>query len=48
MKKLKILQKLSSGSSNVTFDELVIILNTFGFIEERCKGSHHIFKKDGI
>jgi len=38
-----------SGKSdaNVDFNALCRLLNDFGF-DERIKGSHHIFTKDGI
>jgi predicted RNA binding protein YcfA (HicA-like mRNA interferase family) len=48
MKKDKIFQKLLSGSKNISFEELILIILSFGFIEVRSKGSHHIFKKAGI
>lgn len=45
----KILLKILSGLSdqNVAFDELVLLLEKFGF-ESRVKGSHHIFYKTGV
>lgn len=45
----KILIKLLSGLSdkNIKFDELRNLLLNFGF-EERIKGSHHIFIKNGV
>lgn len=48
MKKDKIFQKLISGSKNITYAELLLIIEAFGFIEVRSKGSHHLFKKEGI
>jgi len=45
----KILEKIVSGKSdtNVPFDDLRKILLRMGFVE-RTKGSHHIFRKDGV
>ena len=45
----KLMQKLLSGFSdrNMDFDELKSILLKLGF-EERVKGSHHIYFKEGI
>jgi len=45
----KTLLKILSGSSDedISFSELCSMLKYLGF-EERIKGSHHIFFKDGI
>jgi hypothetical protein len=45
----KIMKKLLSGFSdrNMDFDELRSLLLKLGF-EERIKGSHHIYFKEGI
>ena len=43
MKKRKILEKLLSGSKNIRFDEMVTLLEAFGFSLSRINGSHHIF-----
>jgi predicted RNA binding protein YcfA (HicA-like mRNA interferase family) len=43
MKKLKLLQKLLSGSKNIRFSEAVLGAEMFGFRLDRIKGSHHIF-----
>ena len=43
MKKTKLLQKLASGSKNITFSELKICARAFGFRLDRVNGSHHIF-----
>lgn len=45
----KLLIKILSGSKDkdVSFDDLCKVLNKFDF-QERIKGSHHIFYKDGI
>ena len=43
MKKQKLLEKLLRGSKNVRFDELVAVVEAFGFHLSRVNGSHHIF-----
>lgn len=43
MNKRKLLQKILKGSRNVRFDDLVILVEAFGFHLDRVKGSHHIF-----
>jgi predicted RNA binding protein YcfA (HicA-like mRNA interferase family) len=42
---LKILQ--GSADANILFDDLRTVLERLGF-EERIRGSHHIFRKQGI
>ena len=41
--KKKILQKLLSGSKNVSFREAVACAEAFGFCLLRTSGSHHIY-----
>ncbi len=45
----KLVQKVLSGRSdcNINFSELCTLLETFGF-NNRIKGSHHIYYKEGI
>ena len=49
MKEKKLLLKIFSGKSdaNIKFDELMDLLKSLGF-EMRIKGSHHIFRKEGV
>jgi len=42
---LKILQ--GSADTNILFDDLRTVLKRLGF-EERIRGSHHVFRKQGI
>ena len=44
MKKKKLLEKILSGSKNIKFDEMVTLVEAFGFRLDRIKGSHYIFK----
>lgn len=45
----KLMVRILSGTSdaNIAFDELCNILKDSGF-ESRTKGSHHIFRKEGV
>lgn len=43
MKKRKLLEKVLSGSKNIQFNEMVILIEAFGFSLARSRGSHHIF-----
>ncbi|WP_198806161.1 type II toxin-antitoxin system HicA family toxin [Leptolyngbya sp. BL0902] len=45
----KLLAKILRGTSdaNISFDALCQLLQSLGF-EQRIRGSHHIFSKDGI
>ncbi|MFO5473751.1 MAG: type II toxin-antitoxin system HicA family toxin [Dolichospermum sp.] len=42
-KKRKLLEKVLSGSKNLQFDDLVTLIESFGFSLSRINGSHHIF-----
>jgi predicted RNA binding protein YcfA (HicA-like mRNA interferase family) len=46
---IKLLNQILGGKSDagISFEELCNFLKYFGF-EERIKGSHHIFRKEGI
>lgn len=43
MKKLKPLKRALAGSKNFHFEELVTLVEAFGFRLSRVQGSHHIF-----
>jgi len=45
----KLLLQILRGSSdaNILFSDLITLLSHYGF-EMRVKGSHHIFRKDGV
>jgi predicted RNA binding protein YcfA (HicA-like mRNA interferase family) len=45
----KLLERILRGSSDVDvpFDEMRRVLSHLGF-QERIRGSHHIFSKDGV
>jgi predicted RNA binding protein YcfA (HicA-like mRNA interferase family) len=43
-KKRRLLQKILSGSKNVRFSDFVTLVEAFGFVLGRVRGSHHIYK----
>lgn len=43
MKKRKLLEKALAGSRNIRFDDMVLLVESFGFRLSRVSGSHHIF-----
>lgn len=45
----KILDQVLRGGSdqNIAFDDLIALLVSLGF-QERIKGSHHVFSRDGV
>ncbi|MBA3868668.1 MAG: type II toxin-antitoxin system HicA family toxin [Chloroflexota bacterium] len=48
VKRSKILEKVISGSKNVSFGEFISLLEGFGYVMERIHGSHHIFKHPDV
>ena len=48
MHKQKLFKKILSGSENIRFDDVVGVVEAFGFRLSRINGSHHIFKHDRI
>ena len=42
MKKRKLLEKVLLGSKNIQFNEIVTLVEAFGFTLSRINGSHHI------
>ncbi|MBD2346176.1 type II toxin-antitoxin system HicA family toxin [Anabaena subtropica] len=47
-KKRKLFEKILSGSKNIQFNELVSLVEAFGFSLSRVNGSHHIFTHPDI
>ncbi|MCK4629342.1 MAG: type II toxin-antitoxin system HicA family toxin [Sedimentisphaerales bacterium] len=43
MNKRKLLAKAIRGSKDIRFNEMVSLVESFGFYLSRVKGSHHIF-----
>lgn len=48
VKKQKLYQRLINNQKNVNFNDLLTILNAFGFTLERVTGSHHIFSHPSV
>lgn len=48
MNKRKLLQKILDGSKNVRFQDMIALVQAFGFRLSRVSGSHHIFTHPGI
>lgn len=48
MNKRKLLQKILDGSKNVRFQDMLVLVQAFGFRLSRVSGSHHIFTHPGI
>ena len=48
MNRKKILQKILTGSKNIRFSDMVILVQGFGFTLSRTDGSHHIFTRSDI
>ncbi|MCA1810173.1 MAG: type II toxin-antitoxin system HicA family toxin [Lentisphaerae bacterium] len=46
--KERLLQKILSGSCNVRFADMTMLVKTFGFRLSRVSGSHHIFTCPGV
>ncbi len=43
MRKRKPLEKALAGSKNIRFNEMVALVEAFGFRLSRVSGSHHVF-----
>lgn len=43
MKKQKLLEKALRGPNNLSFSEIIVLVEAFGFHLSRINGSHHIF-----
>jgi predicted RNA binding protein YcfA (HicA-like mRNA interferase family) len=48
MNKRKLLMKILSGSRNIQFNDMVALVEAFGFRLSRTKGSHFIFTHPDI
>jgi predicted RNA binding protein YcfA (HicA-like mRNA interferase family) len=43
-KKQKLYNKLLKSPKNIRFEDFLVLLAAFGFILDRIRGSHHVFK----
>ena len=48
VKRSKLYERVLAGSQNIRFEEFVMLLEWFGFILERIRGSHYIFAHPDI
>lgn len=48
MNKRKLLEKILSGSKNVHFNDMILLVEAFGFRLIRTRGSHFIFEHPQI
>ena len=48
MNKRKLLKKILAGSKNIRFDDMVSLIEAFGFRRARTSGSHHIFEHPDV
>jgi predicted RNA binding protein YcfA (HicA-like mRNA interferase family) len=48
MNRRKLLEKVLSGSKNIRFNEMVSLVEAFGFRSSRVRGSHHIFTHPSV
>lgn len=48
MNKRRLLKRALAGSKNIRFDELVVLVEAFGFRLSRTSGSHHIFAHPAV
>ena len=48
MKKQRLLKKVLAGSKNISFGEMVAVVEAFGFRLSRVSGSHHIFVRNDV
>jgi len=44
LNKKKLLQKIYNSPKNVRFNDLIVLVEAFGFIFSRSEGSHHVYK----
>lgn len=47
-KKRKLLTKLLNSQKNVAFDDMVTLIEAFGFRQSRVSGSHYIFEHPNL
>jgi len=48
MKARKILEKARSGSKNIRFEEFQYLIEAYGFVHDRIKGSHHSYERGAL
>lgn len=48
VKKYKLYQRLLNNQKNIKFNQLVTLIEAFGFELDRIKGSHHTYRHPSI
>ncbi|MEZ4866497.1 MAG: type II toxin-antitoxin system HicA family toxin [Caldilineaceae bacterium] len=48
MNKQKLLERILSGSKNIHFNDFVTLVEAFGLVLKRVRGSHHIFEHPNV
>lgn len=48
VKKQKLYQRILNNQKNVKFNQLITVVEAFGFVLDRIKGSHHTYKHADI
>ncbi|MBI3958187.1 MAG: type II toxin-antitoxin system HicA family toxin [Chloroflexi bacterium] len=48
MNKKKLFEKILAGSKNISFSDFVTLVEAFGFVWSRTRGSHSIFEHPDI
>ena len=48
MNKRKLLEKIYNNNKNVKFNEFIVLVEAFGFVLTRSRGSHFIYKNHEI
>jgi predicted RNA binding protein YcfA (HicA-like mRNA interferase family) len=48
VKRRKLLDRLLAGSHDISFNEFVALLEGFGFLLDRVRGSHHVFARPDV
>ena len=46
--KRKLLEKIYNNNKNVKFNDFITLVEAFGFVQERTRGSHSIYKNHKI
>jgi len=46
--KRKLLEKIYNNNKNVKFNDFITLVEAFGFVSERTRGSHSIYKNHKI
>ena len=48
LNKKKLLQKIYNSTKNVRFNDLIVLVEAFGFTWARTEGSHHVYKNPTV